>query len=86
MSRCVWALAPEEITEHLERTVEPDAKNWIFHLIETLNQKDLVRCFVTLWAIWFATRKVIHENIFQSPCGDPGLAVRNTLVPTPAIP
>ena len=67
MSRCVWALAPEEITEHLERTVEPDAKNWIFHLIETLNHKDLVRCFVTLWAIWFARRKVIHENIFQSP-------------------
>jgi hypothetical protein len=23
--------------------------------------------FVTLWVIWFARRKAIHEEVFQSP-------------------
>jgi hypothetical protein len=67
MSRCVWALVPEEITEHMDRTTEPNAKQWIFQMMSTLNHSELIRCFVTLWAIWFARRKVIHENIFQSP-------------------
>jgi hypothetical protein len=60
MSRCVWALAPEEITEHMMGTAEPDAKQWIFSLINSLKHEDLIRCFVTLWAIWFARRKAIH--------------------------
>jgi hypothetical protein len=67
MSRCVWALVPEEITEHMDRTTEPNAKQWIFQMMSTLNHSELIQCFVTLWAIWFARRKVIHENIFQSP-------------------
>jgi hypothetical protein len=60
MSRCVWALAPEEITEHMMDMAEPDAKQWIFSLINSLKHEDLIRCFVTLWAIWFARRKAIH--------------------------
>ena len=48
-------------------TTEPNAKQWIFHMMSTLNNDDLIRCFVTLWAIWYARWKVIHENIFQSP-------------------
>ena len=67
MSRCVWALVPETITEHMDRTTEPEAKLWLFSMIHTLNQEDLTRCLVTLWAIWFARRKAIHEETFQSP-------------------
>ena len=36
-------------------------------MIETLQHDDLIRCMVTMWAIWFARRKLIHEDIFQSP-------------------
>ncbi|KQK02952.1 hypothetical protein BRADI_2g04626v3 [Brachypodium distachyon] len=67
MSRCVWALAPETLREHMERTAEPDAKQWIFVMIESLSKEELTRCFVTLWAIWYARRKVLHEDHYQSP-------------------
>jgi ribonuclease HI len=67
MSRCIWALAPEAITEHMEGTVEPEAKQWLFSMIDSLNHPDLTRCFVTLWAVWYARRKAIHEEIYQSP-------------------
>ena len=66
-SRSVWALAPEAITEHMDHTRETDAKQWIFTVVETLQHDDLIRCMVTMWAIWFARRKLIHEDIFQSP-------------------
>lgn len=48
MFRCVWALVPKEITEHMERTTEPEAKHWIFEMMSTLKHEDLIRCFVTL--------------------------------------
>jgi ribonuclease HI len=51
----------------MERTTELKAKQWIFAMMSTLKHEDLIRCFVTLWAIWHARRKVFHENIFQSP-------------------
>ncbi|XP_010236322.1 uncharacterized protein LOC104583970 [Brachypodium distachyon] len=67
MSRCIWALAPESLWEHMERTSEPDAKQWIFTMIDSLPHEELTRCFVTLWAIWYARRKVLHEDRYQSP-------------------
>jgi hypothetical protein len=67
MSKCVWVLVDEEITEHLINVQESDARSWIFSLIETLKHDDLIRVLVTLWAIWYARRKAIHDNIFQSP-------------------
>ena len=36
-------------------------------MIESLSHEDFVRMLVTLWAVWTARRKAIHENIFQSP-------------------
>ena len=44
-----------------------DARLWIFWLLDTLNQPDLARVLVMLWAIWWARRKAIHDNEFQSP-------------------
>jgi ribonuclease HI len=67
LARSVWALADEELTEHIQCSAEGDAREWIASLISTLKHSEQTRVFVTLWAIWHARRKAIHENIFQSP-------------------
>jgi hypothetical protein len=67
MSRCVWALVDEEITEHMCGLDEGDARKWLAVRIETLRHDDQITVFVTLWAIWHARRKAIHEQIYQSP-------------------
>jgi hypothetical protein len=67
MARCVWALADEEITEHLYCSDEGRAREWLAMLISTLHHDDQIKVFVTLWAIWHARRKAIHEQIYQSP-------------------
>jgi hypothetical protein len=36
-------------------------------MIESMKKDDLIRMLVTLWAIWHAKRKAVHEEIFQSP-------------------
>jgi ribonuclease HI len=36
-------------------------------MMETLSRDDFARVAVTLWAIWFARRKIVHEEIYQSP-------------------
>ena len=36
-------------------------------MIDTLPHDQLTRMCVTLWALWHARRKAIHEGIFQSP-------------------
>jgi ribonuclease HI len=43
------------------------ARDFIFNMIDTLSAKDQVTCFVSLWAIWYAKRKVIHKGVYQSP-------------------
>jgi hypothetical protein len=63
----VWALVDEELAEHLTAHNTGDAKQWIFHLIETLKHEEFVKVLVVLWAIWTARRKAIHEGIFRSP-------------------
>lgn len=67
MARCVWALADGDLTKHLQATSEPSAKQWLFTLFENLSHAQLIKFVVTLWAIWTARRKAIHEAIFQSP-------------------
>ena len=56
-----------ETFQVLEETTKPDAKRWIFALIEALPAEVFTQVLVTLWAIWFARRQALHENIFQSP-------------------
>jgi ribonuclease HI len=63
----VWALEQEEIVEHLSEMHEEDARAWVAALIKSVPHGDLIRVVVTMWAIWYARRKAIHENIFQSP-------------------
>jgi hypothetical protein len=67
MARCVWALEQEEIVEHLSEMHEEDARTWVAALIKLVSLGDLIRVVVTMWAIWYARRKAIHDNVFQSP-------------------
>jgi hypothetical protein len=67
MARCVWVLTADDIVEHISGSTEPSARNWLFAMMETMKTEDLTRMLVTLWAIWHAKRKAIHEDIYQSP-------------------
>jgi hypothetical protein len=67
MARCVWAPEKDEIIEHICRIDDQDAKGWLAAVMQSLKHEDLIRVIVTLWAIWYARRKAIHEDIYQSP-------------------
>ena len=67
MARCVWALPDVELVEHLSSNNEPNAKQWLFSLRDTVSSSEFRKVVVTLWAIWTARRKGIHEENFQSP-------------------
>ena len=66
-ARCIWALEKEETVELLSGILENDTKSWLTIMAEILPQEDIARVAITLWAIWYARRKVIHENVYQSP-------------------
>ena len=51
MSRCIWSLMDVELTENLAAITEPNAKQWLFTLMETMSHELFVRLSVTLWAI-----------------------------------
>jgi hypothetical protein len=67
MARCVWALTDETLVEHLTMNEEPNARLWLFEMIDTLPHDQFIRVAITLWSIWTARRKAIHEEIYQSP-------------------
>lgn len=67
MARSVWALQPSLVVEYLHNVPEHNARLWLATIMVTLSQEEMTRVGVVLWAIWYARRKVIHENIFQSP-------------------
>ena len=67
MAKCVWALEKDEITDLIGELQEQGARAWLAHVFSELASDDLVRVVVTMWAIWYARRKTIHEAVFQSP-------------------
>jgi hypothetical protein len=67
MARCVWSLVDEELTEHLVMNTISDARVWLFWLFDTMPEKDVARVLVVMWAIWWARRRAIHDNEYQSP-------------------
>ena len=67
MSRYVWALADPVVVEHIRMTTDPSARQWLFSMMQSVAHEEFTRMVVTMWAIWHARRKVIHEEIFQSP-------------------
>jgi hypothetical protein len=67
MSGSVWALAPDDLVQHMVDRQEEIPKHWLFALHEILSTDLFVRLVVTAWAIWGARRKAIYGDIYQSP-------------------
>nr|XP_020198524.1 uncharacterized protein LOC109784346 [Aegilops tauschii subsp. strangulata] len=67
VARCVWALVDDDVVDYIQATTELNAKRWLFSMFNDLPQASMVKLVVTLWAIWSARRKAIHEGVLQSP-------------------
>jgi hypothetical protein len=67
MSRCVWALADEDITEHIAATEIRNPKLWLFYMQETLSAKEFQKLLIICWAIWGARRKALKEKCVPKP-------------------
>jgi hypothetical protein len=67
MSRSVWALLPDVMVEVVVNIQEPDARGWLAAAIEALSHEEFTLTAVSLWAIWYARRKAVYEEVFQSP-------------------
>jgi hypothetical protein len=63
----VWALEKEDITYFIGGVQEQDARAWLAHTFSSLPQDDLIRVAISMWSIWYARRKAIHEGTFRSP-------------------
>lgn len=67
MAKAVWSLREDDTVTALFGDETSDAKLWLMNLCDTLKQDQFIQVLVTLWAIWWARSKVIHEGEFQSP-------------------
>jgi hypothetical protein len=64
----MWALANDEVVEHMSRTVDPSAKQWIFSMLESLSQDDFDTMAVTFMDHMVRNkRKIIFKGEFQIP-------------------
>lgn len=48
MSRCTWALSDSNLTEHMIGCMEPNAKNWLFFLHDTVSHAEFTRMIIML--------------------------------------
>lgn len=67
MARYVWALGDEEILEHAISNQAKDARLWLFWLFDSMTQHYLACVLITMWTIWWARRRAIHDDVFRSP-------------------
>lgn len=67
MARSVRALMPEDLIDVTINILEPDARGWLAAVTSSLPHAQLTQIVVTLWAVWYARRKAIYEEEFQSP-------------------
>uniref|UniRef100_A0A0A9AJ35 Uncharacterized protein n=1 Tax=Arundo donax TaxID=35708 RepID=A0A0A9AJ35_ARUDO len=72
MSKCVWALLNEEITDLIAAAYVNDPKEWILFMMENLEHSHFIKLLVGCWAIWHARRKAINEQVFQIPLSTHG--------------
>jgi ATP sulfurylase len=61
MARCVWVLVDRDRREHMNVEIRMQDYGT---MIDSLWHEDFVKMLVTLWVIWTARRKAIHEGIF----------------------
>ncbi|KAE8783603.1 hypothetical protein D1007_42905 [Hordeum vulgare] len=69
MAKSVWSLQDDEDDSLLpvygDETDDP--RLWLHGLCNALSGDRFVTILTTLWAIWWARRRTIHEKEFQSP-------------------
>ncbi|KAE8784827.1 hypothetical protein D1007_41583 [Hordeum vulgare] len=69
MMKSVWALRDDEDDSLLlvygDETDDP--RLWLHGLCNALSGDRFLTVLTTLWAIWWARRRAIHEKEFQSP-------------------
>jgi hypothetical protein len=51
MARSAWALTDEEVVEHMHATTEPNARSWLFNMMDSLTSEYFILVGVSLWAI-----------------------------------
>ena len=61
MARSVWALVQEVITDTID-----NIQAWLETVFKSISHAETTIVVVTLWALWLARRKIIHEGQFQS--------------------
>jgi hypothetical protein len=67
MAKCVWSLCDEQVVEHISMIEEGNAKLWIFEVMASVNHEEFISVLVTMWSIWYARRKAIFDEEYQSP-------------------
>jgi hypothetical protein len=48
MANSVWSLSNDTMVEHMQACGESHARNWLFHMLETLPHDQFIRLTVTL--------------------------------------
>ena len=76
MALSVWALKDDDVAFPVYGDETDDPKLWSMSLSRTLSQQEFVELLTTLWAIWWAWRKLIHEQEYQSPISTHAFIVR----------
>jgi hypothetical protein len=46
---------------------ESSAKHWLFSMMDSLSHGEFIEMIMTLWTIWYARRRFIHEGEQQRP-------------------
>ena len=60
--KCVWALLDEELVEHMVAITTDNARLWLLELQDSVSVEQFIMAIAALWSIWWAGRKVIHEQ------------------------
>ena len=55
------------LLDFISQSQQEDSCGWLHEAVVILRHEEFVRLIVSLWAIWYARRKAIHDDIFQSP-------------------
>lgn len=75
MQRGARLVAPRESGHSLMKTLfimllqanNLTLKPWLYDMLDQLLHVEAVKVMVALWTVWWAKRKAVHENEFQSP-------------------
>lgn len=67
MAHSVWALYDKGLVEQMCQHTGDNARYWLFTMNEAFSHEAFICMAVTLWEIWWAKRKVVYDDIYQSP-------------------